>query len=92
LSLLILGACSTSNDDVVDQHHCEMVRDRLVDLRVKGMADVDIGSSRAALQAALGDGFVANCAASLSPSQIACVLDASDYEVAEACSHRIATK
>jgi hypothetical protein len=69
-----------------------MVRERLVDLRLKGSGDVNVASHRAAMQAALGDGFTTSCVASLSSRQVQCVLDATSYDAAEACSHDVAAK
>jgi hypothetical protein len=91
--MIAIGACTSSNDDAVDQRRCTQLRDHLIDLRLKGLEDVDIASHRRALTQALGDEFVASCQQSIAWGELKCMLDAADQETAESCRHAaVATK
>ena len=77
--------CATSNNEV-DQARCTEARDHLIDLRLSGMTGIEVESHRTALQAALGDDFTVACTKSFSSIQLQCVLAATDYDAAQACT------
>jgi hypothetical protein len=83
--LAIFTGCATSNDDVVDQRRCTQLRDHVVDLRLKGITDVDVVAHRAAFQQALGDDFIAKCQQSIEGAELTCMLDAADPTAVATC-------
>jgi len=58
-----------------------------VDLRLAQASDVDRAAHRAAMTAALGNSFLADCKSKLGPNEIDCALSASDAATAAACSN-----
>ncbi len=100
VTLLLGWACAPSEDDV--DGPCGQLRDHLVDLRLKDAAAgsgnpransaavtaaINLDAHRAAMKAALGQGFIASCQRALSKQQIQCALAAHDLPEAQAC-HR----
>jgi len=89
LSLGGLGCGATVDDPVTEaRQRCTDLRDHVVDLRLKDIADpaVDVAAHRAAMTQALGDHFVDSCLKDLSEKQMNCVLTASDTQSVTDCS------
>ena len=83
----VLG-CGTSEDsDETQARQCKQLRDHLVELRVPA-SHADATAHRAAMKTALGDNFVDDCAAKLTPSEVRCALEASDPARAVDCTQR----
>jgi hypothetical protein len=81
----LLLSCGSAAEEA---SRCEQLLDHLVSLRVAEVhpaSGVDRESHRRALTQALGADFLTSCSSSLSESQIACALGASDTSAAAAC-------
>src|SRR4051812_9401958 len=90
LLALTLVACAADDSTEIDRAAvpCAQLRDHLVNLRLATAAGTpdELAQHRAAMEHALGDGFVASCERNLNASQIACSLQAPDLISASACS------
>ena len=91
-SVLIAGlvACGGPSDDNTERvaSPCTQLREHLVDLRVSTArgTPTQLADHRAAMERALGDGFVTSCEKNLDATQIDCSLRASDLNAASACA------
>jgi hypothetical protein len=85
---LAAGGCSNGRE-ISEQdelsHHCERMRDHIVELRLVDTTGIDRERHRELMRSTLGDDFIGNCARTLAMTQIKCVLDATDSESATAC-------
>ena len=86
--LVLMIGCGSSDSDEVDRRRCEQLRDHLVELRLKSVADprVNLDAHRKALKQALGDSFVSSCEARTTSAELKCQLAAGDTQAAAACS------
>jgi hypothetical protein len=91
---LAAGGCSNGRE-ISEQdellHHCERVRNHIVELRLADTTGIDRERHRELMRGTLGDDFVGSCARTLTMAQVKCVLGSADSESATAChqsSHR----
>ena len=91
---IIASACGwqaeepAAKDELRDQ--CAQLRDHLVALDVANVTN-DREAHRAALERALGSGFVDDCAARHAPADVTCGIAASSLEAAAHCEGARAT-
>jgi len=88
-----LVGCASHEDD--GTRVCTEMRDHLVELRLaesRGSAGdlqpIDLAPHRAAMKRALGPDFIKQCQREMSRVQVRCMLSATTFEVAQACSPR----
>ncbi len=94
LALLLLAplACASGSDDRPDREDCERLRDHVIALRLSAadsgghVAVADVAQHRAALEAALGAGYVDDCRESRRPKDVSCLLAAADLDSLNACA------
>lgn len=84
LFVAISIGCSSSDRAGVKQ--CEELREHLVDLALAESTGIDRAAHRAAMRTSLGDAFVETCTSSLTGTQVACGLRASDVTGATSCT------
>jgi hypothetical protein len=86
--LVALAGCSKYDvwDEMSDVRQCERLRDHVIDVRLETASGVDHEAHRAAMKAALGKDFVADCQSRLTYSQRRCALDAEDADELHACA------
>lgn len=88
LLLMLSAGCwesAAEREPAEDAHAaCAHLRDHLVDLDLENVS-ADRDAHRAALEHALGDGFVDECAAHRSPASVMCASHAGSLEVAARC-------
>ncbi len=100
LALLLLAplACASGSDDRPDREDCQRLRDHVIELRLQAadsgghVAVTDVAQHRAALQAALGTGYVDDCRESRRPQEMSCLLAAGDLDSLDACATRVASE
>ena len=82
LFMAISIGCSSSDR----AKQCEELREHLVDLALAESTGIDREAHREAMRSSLGDAFVETCTSSLSETQVACGLRASDVSGATNCT------
>ena len=93
LLLMLSAGCAAEDAPSADDARaaCAQMRDHLIDLDVENVA-VDREAPRAALERALGDGFVDECVAHRSAAAVTCAAHAGSLEVAAHCEGSRATE
>src|SRR5262245_16046238 len=80
------AACNSAEDNEhASRVQCQRLRDHIVELRLANAKDIDVAAHRRAMQQALGDDFLDDCAVSLDARYISCALGVANSDALGSC-------
>lgn len=83
----LVGCRETAEGGHPSRHDCAQLREHLIEVRMRAVT-LDRPAHRASIEASFGDGFVGECVATMSPSQVRCGRAAADAAALAACASR----